>query len=55
MNNKDSTPRANLIPPHGGYRELKSYQNAEIAYDGTVKFCASSTLLGLGADQAKAP
>jgi restriction system protein len=28
-----------LIPPHGGYRELKSYQNAEIVYDGTVKFC----------------
>jgi restriction system protein len=39
MNNKDSTPRANLIPPHGGYRELKSYQNAEIVYDATVKFC----------------
>lgn len=28
-----------LIPPHGGYRELKSYQNAEILYDATVKFC----------------
>jgi restriction system protein len=39
MNNKDSTPRANLIPRHGGYRELKSYQNAEIVYDATVKFC----------------
>lgn len=22
-----------LIPPHGGYRELKSYQNAEIVHD----------------------
>jgi four helix bundle suffix protein len=28
-----------LIPPHGGYRELKSYQNAEIVYDATVRFC----------------
>jgi len=31
--------RPGLIPPHGGYRELKSYQNAEIVYDATVKFC----------------
>jgi len=28
-----------LIPPHGGYRELQSYQMAEIAFDGTVAFC----------------
>jgi four helix bundle suffix protein len=28
-----------LIPPHGGYRELKSYQMAEIIYDATVAFC----------------
>jgi restriction system protein len=28
-----------LIPRHGGYRELRSYQNAEIVYDATVKFC----------------
>jgi hypothetical protein len=28
-----------LIPPHGGYRELKSYQMAEIVYAATVKFC----------------
>lgn len=28
-----------LIPPHGGYRELKSYQMAEIVYDATVVFC----------------
>ena len=31
--------RPDLIPPHGGYRELKSYQNAEIVYDATVAFC----------------
>ncbi len=28
-----------LIDPHGGFRELKSYQMSEIVYDGTVKFC----------------
>jgi four helix bundle protein len=39
MTNKDSTPGPNLIPPRGGYRGLKSYQNAEIVYDATVRFC----------------
>jgi restriction system protein len=34
----DFTPEP-LIPPHGGYRELKSYQMSEIAYDATVVFC----------------
>lgn len=28
-----------LIPPHGGYRELQSYKMAEIVYDATVAFC----------------
>jgi four helix bundle suffix protein len=28
-----------LIPPHGGYRELLSYQMAEIVLDATVVFC----------------
>jgi four helix bundle suffix protein len=28
-----------LIPPHGGYAKLKSYQSAEIVYDATVVFC----------------
>jgi restriction system protein len=28
-----------LIPPHGGYRNLKSYQTAETVYDATVVFC----------------
>lgn len=27
-----------FIPPHGGYRNLFSYQKAEIIYDGTVYF-----------------
>lgn len=29
----------NLIPKHGGYRNLKSFQIAELVYDGTVTFC----------------
>ena len=28
-----------LIPPHGGFRQLKSYQMAELVYDLTVAFC----------------
>ena len=28
-----------LIPAHGGYRELKSYQMSEIVCDATVAFC----------------
>jgi len=28
-----------LINAHGGYRELKSFQHAELVYDATVKFC----------------
>ncbi len=35
-NNKNNQK---LIPPHGGYRQLKSFQNAEIIYDFTVAFC----------------
>ena len=31
--------KTKLIPSHGGYCNLKSYQNAEIVYDATVKFC----------------
>ncbi|MGE3063388.1 MAG: four helix bundle suffix domain-containing protein [bacterium] len=31
---------SNLIPPHGGYQKLQSYQMSEIVYDATVKFCA---------------
>ncbi|MEK7452239.1 MAG: four helix bundle suffix domain-containing protein [Patescibacteria group bacterium] len=28
-----------LIPPHGGYRELKSYQTSTLIYDFTFDFC----------------
>ena len=29
----------NLIPPHGGYRNLKSFQTTTLIYDLTVEFC----------------
>jgi hypothetical protein len=28
-----------LIPKHGGYRKLKSFQVAQLIYDVTVRFC----------------
>lgn len=28
-----------IIPKHGGYRKLKSFQVAQLAYDVTVRFC----------------
>lgn len=33
------TPPEKLIPRHGGYRKLKSFQVAQLAYDVTVRFC----------------
>jgi len=39
MDKKNENPKPSLIPPHGGYRNLKSYQTAEIVYDATVAFC----------------
>jgi len=35
----DHQESSQLIPPHGGYRELQSYQMSEIVYDATVNFC----------------
>jgi four helix bundle suffix protein len=29
-----------LIPPHGGYRKLKSFQIGQLIYDVTVEFCS---------------
>ncbi|GBE27142.1 S23 ribosomal protein [bacterium BMS3Bbin03] len=29
-----------LIPKHGGYRKLKSFQIAQLVYDVTVRFCS---------------
>jgi restriction system protein len=28
-----------LIPPHGGFRALRSFQTAQLVYDATVIFC----------------
>lgn len=39
MTNKNQKSKPVLISPHGGYRNLKSYQTAEIIYDATVIFC----------------
>lgn len=30
---------SSLIPPHGGYRKLRSFQTAQLVYDATVIFC----------------
>ena len=32
-------PAEGLIPKHGGYRNLKSFQVAQLVYDVTVRFC----------------
>ena len=34
-----SSEQEKLIPLHGGYRKLKSFQMAQLAYDVTVRFC----------------
>jgi four helix bundle suffix protein len=42
VNGRDGRPSGQaepLIPPHGGYRKLKSFQVAELVYDVTVRFC----------------
>ena len=31
--------KSDLIPPHGGYRKLRSFQCAQAVYDATVVFC----------------
>jgi four helix bundle suffix protein len=36
MNTADSP---GFIPPHGNYRELLSYQKAQVVYDLTFRFC----------------
>jgi len=33
------TKQEAIIPPHGGFRSLKSFQMTEIIYDYTVEFC----------------
>ena len=36
---KDESGGEGLIPKHGGYRKLKSFQIAQLVYDVTVRFC----------------
>jgi len=35
----DRSVASGLLPPHGGYRKLRSFQTSELVYDGTVIFC----------------
>src|SRR6185436_6575397 len=37
--NGPHTNSSKLILSHGGYRDLKSFQHAELVYDATVRFC----------------
>ncbi|MDA8214070.1 MAG: four helix bundle suffix domain-containing protein [Nitrospiraceae bacterium] len=39
IDEKNEKSKPDIIPPHGGYRNLKSYQTAEIIYDATIAFC----------------
>ncbi len=36
---QEGETREGLIPKHGGYRNLKSFQIAQLVYDVTVRFC----------------
>ncbi len=36
---KNSRESESLIPTHGGYRNLKGFQIAQLAFDVTVRFC----------------
>jgi hypothetical protein len=37
--NESGGGRETLIPRHGAYRKLKSFQVAQLAYDVTARFC----------------
>lgn len=39
MERNGVSDREPLIPKHGGYRKLKSFQLAQLVYDVTVRFC----------------
>ena len=36
---RSDNTKSRLILPHGGYRKLRSFQAAQLVYDGTVVFC----------------
>ncbi len=39
MDSNNKSDREPLIPKHGGYRNLKSFQLAQLVFDVTVRFC----------------
>ncbi len=39
FNGKAPSGRESLIPKHGGFRRLKTFQLSELIYDVTVRFC----------------
>jgi four helix bundle suffix protein len=39
VTNKTKVTNVGVLPPHGGYENLLSFQKARIVYDGTVRFC----------------
>lgn len=39
MDQDKNQKASGLIPPHGGYRNLRSFQTAQLVYDATVIFC----------------
>ena len=39
FNGKAPSERESLIPKHGGFRRLKTFQLSELIYDVTVRFC----------------
>src|SRR5713226_7003568 len=51
---KHST-EATLIPKHGGYRSLKSFQVAQVVYDVTVRFCDRGTNVPCPFSEKKRP
>lgn len=36
---KDPKKDESILPPHGGYRSLRSFQVSQLVYDLTVRFC----------------
>ena len=39
VTNKTKVTNVGVLPPHGDYENLLSFQKARIVYDGTVRFC----------------
>ena len=39
MSESSDRSERRLVPAHGGYRKLRSFQTAQLVYDATVTFC----------------